>query len=469
MNDMSKLDLRHFEKGHWMVVLTGSTAVLMIAIDLTGINVALSMIRHDLGFSSQSLVWVVTGYLVPYGGALLLGGRLGDLYGHRRLFSLGVTVFICASLCCGIAPSPLFLVGARIVQGLAAAFIYSVAPSLVLTGVESPPEQAKVLGLFSIAASMGSIIGLVVGGSLTTLLSWRWVFLINVPVGVAVLVATIILVPPERHKQRSVFPQLGRTLLLTSAAMLSAYGSSELAQSYEFLGYGMLSMGCSVVLALTFVRLDRNAISPLFPPELTGDRSFLASTLIACIWYGSQSSWGYSATLYFLYLCKWEPLTVGMSFIPMGIITALAAFKLSPFLTIRYGIKTPCTVSLLLTMVGIALFDFKSAGTAFLPHFLPAMLLIGAGAGVTGNALMLGALKNVPRHNYGLASSLLNGSANLASGFTLALIGAIFLAHPGLAENLPDLESGGSYHAVFLTTAGLMGIASLVSSTLLPR
>src|SRR6188474_604684 len=182
----------------WLALIVLCLGDLMIVLDTTIVNVALPSIREDLGFSETSLAWVVNAYLLTYGGFLLLGGRLGDLFGHRRLFLIGIALFTVASLACGLATSQAWLVTARAVQGLGGAIASAVALSLMMTLFTEPAERAKAMGFFGFVAAGGGSIGVLLGGILTDALSWHWIFLVNLPVGIAVFVASLVLLPAGR-------------------------------------------------------------------------------------------------------------------------------------------------------------------------------------------------------------------------------------------------------------------------------
>src|SRR6059058_6643462 len=182
----------------WFALYTLTLASLMIVLDATIVNVALPSIREDLDFSQTSLAWVVNAYLLTYGGFLLLGGRLGDLFGHRRLFLAGITLFTLASLCCGLATTQGFLVGARAVQGLGGAVASAVSLSLMITLFTEPADRAKAMGIFGFVASGGGSIGVLLGGVLTDVLNWHWIFLVNFPIGILVVVLSLKLLPGER-------------------------------------------------------------------------------------------------------------------------------------------------------------------------------------------------------------------------------------------------------------------------------
>jgi MFS family permease len=207
----------------WLALLVLCFGDLMIVLDVTIVNVALPSIRADLGFSETSLAWVVNAYLITFGGFLLLGGRLGDLFGHRRLFLIGLTVFTLASLACGLAGSQEFLVGARAVQGLGGAIVSVVALSLTMIMFTEPAERAKAMGIFGFVLSGGGTAGVLLGGILTDLLSWSWIFLVNIPVGATVVALSLVLLPAERGPAEGGRLDIAGAVTVTASLMLAVY------------------------------------------------------------------------------------------------------------------------------------------------------------------------------------------------------------------------------------------------------
>src|SRR5438045_7237325 len=249
----------------WLALYVLCLATLMIVRDVTIVNVALPSIRSDLGFSVTSLAWVVNAYLLTYGGCLLLGGRLGDLFGHRRLFIAGIALFTVSSLVCGLSTTKGLLIGARAVQGVGGAVASAVSLSLMLTLFTEPAERAKAMGIFGFVASGGGSIGVLLGGVLTGSLNWHWIFLVNVPIGVAVVVLSLRVLPGERTAAISRRLDVAGAVTVTAALMLAVYaivnGNQNGWTSAETLG---LLGGAALLLAL-FVAIESLVRSPLVP------------------------------------------------------------------------------------------------------------------------------------------------------------------------------------------------------------
>src|SRR5215207_1465113 len=207
----------------WLALIILNLGTLMIVLDATIVNVALPSIRDDLGFTSESLAWVVNAYLLTFGGFLLLGGRLGDLFGHRRLFLIGIVLFTLASLACGLATSQEFLIGARAIQGLGGAIVSAVALSLIVTLFTEPAERAKAMGVFGFVAAGGGSIGVLLGGVLTDTLNWHWIFLVNIPIGIVVVLLSLRLLPASPRTAGAGRLDVAGAVTVTAALMLAVY------------------------------------------------------------------------------------------------------------------------------------------------------------------------------------------------------------------------------------------------------
>src|SRR6186713_2067929 len=249
----------------WWALYVLCSGVLMIVLDTTIVNVALPSIREDLKFTETSLVWVVNAYMLTFGGFLLLGGRLGDLYGHRRLFLLGLILFSAASVGCGIATTQDVLVAARAIQGIGGAVVTAVALSLIMDLFQETGERAKAMGIYGFVCSAGGSIGVLLGGFLTTALNWHWIFLVNLPIGFAVYLASLKLLPADPPHPQRVKVDVAGAVTVTASMMLAVYAIVN----GEILGWrstAVLSMlGASVALLLAFLAIESKVSQPLMP------------------------------------------------------------------------------------------------------------------------------------------------------------------------------------------------------------
>src|SRR5438477_3476509 len=268
----------------WFALYVLCLGSLMIVLDMTVVNVALPSIRQDLGFSESSLAWVINAYLLTYGGFLLLGGRLGDLFGHRRLFLAGIALFTVSSLVCGLSTTKGLLIGARAVQGVGGAVASAVSLSLMLTLFTEPAERAKAMGIFGFVASGGGSIGVLLGGVLTGSLNWHWIFLVNVPIGVAVVVLTLRLLPPARTAAATGRLDVAGAITVTASLMVAVYAIVN-GNQYGWTSARTLGMlaGAAVLLA-AFVALEARVAAPLMPLGLFKRRNIAFANVTGILW-----------------------------------------------------------------------------------------------------------------------------------------------------------------------------------------
>src|SRR5437763_3925954 len=275
----------------WYALIVLCLGSLMIVLDTTIVNVALPSIRDDLGFSETSLAWVVNAYLLTFGGFLLLGGRLGDLFGHRRLFLFGISLFTLSSLVCGVSTTQGMLVAARAVQGLGGAVASAVGLSLMMSLFTEPAERAKAMGVFGFVMAGGGSIGVLLGGVLTDLLNWHWIFLVNVPVGVAVVVLSLRLLPTARAAAASRRLDVAGAVTVTSALMLAVYaivnGNHEGWTSGRTLGL----LAAAAVLLAVFLGIEARVRSPLMPLGLFRLRNLATANVVGVLWAAAMFAW----------------------------------------------------------------------------------------------------------------------------------------------------------------------------------
>ena len=338
----------------WLALYVLCLGDLMIVLDVTIVGVALPSIREDLGFTETSLAWVVNAYLLTFGGFLLLGGRLGDLFGHRRLFLIGTTLFTLASLACGLANSQELLMGARAVQGLGAAVVSAVALSLMMTLFTEPADRAKAMGIFGFVASGGGSIGVLLGGILTDSLSWHWIFLVNVPVGVLVVALTLKLVPASRGLAAERRLDVAGAVTVTAALMLAVYaivnGNQEGWTSVQTLGL----LGAAAALLAIFVAIEAKGRAPLMPLGLFRLRNVVVANVVGVLWAAAMFAWFFVSALYLQLVLGYSPLQVGLAFLPANLIMGALSVGLSAKLVMRFGFRPPLAAGLSLAAAGLA-------------------------------------------------------------------------------------------------------------------
>jgi EmrB/QacA subfamily drug resistance transporter len=310
----------------WWALYVLCAGVLMIVLDTTIVNVALPSIREDLRFTETSLVWVVNAYMLTFGGFLLLGGRLGDLFGHRRLFLLGVTLFTLASLACGAASSQGMLIVARAAQGVAGAVVSAVALSLIMDLFTEPAERAKAMGIYGFVCSAGGSVGVLLGGMLTSAFSWHWIFLVNLPIGIAVYACCRALLPDVRGTPVGAKLDVAGAVTVTAALMLAVYaivdGNDAGWTSVQTIG---LFAGASLLLAL-FLGIEAQVRAPLVPLGLFRSRNIAAANVVGVLWAAAMFAWFFISALYLQRVLGYSALQVGLAFLPANLV--MAAFSL---------------------------------------------------------------------------------------------------------------------------------------------
>jgi EmrB/QacA subfamily drug resistance transporter len=455
----------------WFALYVLCLGDLMIVLDTTIVNVALPSIRDDLGFSQASLAWVVNAYLLTFGGFLLLGGRLGDLFGQRRLFLTGIGLFTAASLACGLAQSQGLLVGARAVQGLGGATISAVALSLIMNLFTEPVERAKAMGVFGFVAAGGGSIGVLLGGVLTDLLDWHWIFLVNIPVGVAVVALSLSLLPAGREQAGRPRLDVAGAVTVTAALMLAVYaivnGNEWGWTSARTVGL----LGGAAALLVGFLGIEARVRSPLMPLALLRLRNVATSNVVGLLWAASMFAWFFLSALYLQQVLGYSPLEVGLSFLPANLIMAAFSLGLSARIVMRFGIRRPLAAGLLLCAVGLVLFARAPVGGSFAADVLPAMLLLGLGAGLAFNPMLLAAMSDVEPSESGLASGIVNTAFMMGGALGLAVLASLAASRTdtlsAAGEGHLDALVGG-YHWAFVAGA-VFAVAGSAAAALLLR
>jgi EmrB/QacA subfamily drug resistance transporter len=454
----------------WLALYVLCLASLMIVLDVTIVGVALPSIRQDLGFSETSLAWVVNGYLLTYGGFLLLGGRLGDLFGHRRLFIAGISVFTIASLACGLATTQWFLVAARSVQGVGGAVASAVSLSLMMNLFTEPGERAKAMGIFGFVASGGGSIGVLLGGILTDTLSWHWIFLVNFPIGILVVLLTLRLVPAISAPAERGRLDVAGAITVTGSLMLAVYaivnGNQNGWTSARTLGV----LGGSAVVFAAFLAIESRVRVPLMPLRLFRLRNLSTANVAGVLWAAAMFAWFFMAALYLQLVLGYRPLQIGLAFLPGNVIMGALSIGLSAKLVMRYGIKKPLATGLLLAAAGLALLVRAPVDGHFVVDVLPSMILLGLGAGMAFNPVLLAAMGDVDPAEAGLASGVVNTSFMMGGAVGLAVLASIAASRThtlSLSGHSQLAALTGGYHVAFLIGALFAAAAAVIGAALL--
>jgi EmrB/QacA subfamily drug resistance transporter len=457
------------DRKRWSALIVLCLGVLMIVLDTTIVNVALPSIAADLKFSETSLVWVVNAYMLTFGGFLLLGGRLGDLYGQRRMFLLGITLFTLASLACGLANSQVLLVCARAVQGLGGAVVSAVSLSLIMNLFTEPAERAKAMGVYGFVCAGGGSIGVLLGGLLTSALSWHWIFLVNLPIGIAVYALCAGLLPRGSGASHHKLDVAGAASI-TLALMLAVYAIVNGNQA----GWGstqtIIMLLVAIALLILFLAIEARVKAPLVPLALFRLRSVVVANIVGVLWAAAMFAWFFISALYLQRVLGYRPLQVGLAFLPANLIMAVFSLGLSAKLVMYFGIRLPLAAGLLVAAVGLALFARAPVDGHFLMDVLPGMLLLGLGAGIAFNPMLLAAMSEVGPSESGLASGVVNTSFMMGGALGLALLASLADARSdGLLRAGQEVRVAlnGGYQLAFLGGAIFAGVAALLGALLL--
>ena len=449
----------------WLALIILNLGTLMIVLDATIVNVALPSIREDLGFSEESLAWVVNAYLLTFGGFLLLGGRLGDIFGHRRLFLIGIVLFTLASLACGLANSQETLVAARAVQGVGGAIVSAVALSLVMMLFTETGERAKAMGVYGFVASGGGTIGVLAGGVLTDTLNWHWIFLVNIPIGVAVYALSSALLPHDRlSAERGRRVDFAGAVTVTAALMLAVYAIVNGNDVGWTTGRTLGLLAAAVVLLVTFLAIEARIAQPLMPLGLFRHRNISAANGVAVLLAGSMFAWFFLTALYLQFVLDYSPLQVGLAFLPSSLIMGAFSLGLSAKLVMRFGIKPPMVAGMLFMAAGLLLFTRLPVDGSFVVDILPGSILLAIGAGMGFNPLLLAAMGDVEPTEAGLASGVVNTAFMMGGALGLAVLASLSASRTDRLLLSGDDQAAaltGGYHAAFLVGA-LFAVAGAV-------
>ena len=455
-------------RARWLAFAVLCLGDLMIVLDSTIVNVALPSIRESLRFSEASLVWVVNAYLLIFGGFLLLGGRLADLYGQRRLFLIGTVAFTVASLLCGLAPTQMVLVAARALQGVAGAVVSAVALSLIMSLFPEGPGRVRAMGYFGFVMAGGGSVGVLLGGLIVNLLDWRWIFLVNLPVGAGVVLLALRLLPGGGGlAERPRLDWVG-AVTVTAALMLAVYGvvGAEGAGWTSPATLGVLA--AAVGLLALFLVIEARVAAPLMPLSLFRHRNLSTANVVGVLWAAAMFAWFFLSALYLQLVLGYSPLQVGLAFLPANLIMGAFSYSLSAKTVNRFGIRAPLGAGLLTAAAGLALFALAPVDGRFLVNVLPPMLLLGVGAGVAFNPVLLAAMNDVEPEQAGLASGVVNTAFMMGGALGLAVLASLAAGITGgMADADPRAALNAGYRAAFIAGALCAAAAAVIGAVFL--
>jgi EmrB/QacA subfamily drug resistance transporter len=458
------------ERSRWLALVVLCAGMLMVILDGTIVNVALPAIQDALGFSQSSLAWVVNAYLIPFGGLLLLAGRLGDLLGRRSVFLAGLGVFTGASLICGLAQSQEVLIGARFIQGAGGALASAVILGMIVTMFPEPRERATAIGIYSFVASAGASIGLLAGGVLTQAISWHWIFFVNLPIGVATALLALRLIGRDRGIGLAQGADVLGALLVTAGLMLGVYtivGAAEHGwASARTLGLGALS----IALLAGFVLRQARARTPLMPLRILRSRNVSGANVVQMLMVAGLFGMFFLGVLYMQRVLGYDAIETGLAFLPVAVLIGAFSLAVTPRLTLRLGDRPVLLAGLPLIIAGLAFFARVPEAASYTTDILPAMLLMGAGAGLSFPSLMNLAMSGATPADAGLVSGLVNTTLQVGGALGLAVLAT--LASSRTEDLVADGEGSaaaltGGYSLAFIVAAALVGVALAVAATVI--
>jgi len=460
-------------RARWIALYVLCVGMLMIVLDVTVVNVALPSIQDDLGFSSSSLAWVVNAYLIAFGGLLLLSGRLGDLFGRRNVFLLGLAVFTAASLLCGLAQSQWLLVGARFLQGAGGAMTTAVVLGMIVTMFPEPREQAKAIGVYGFVASAGGSIGLLAGGVLTQSINWHWIFFINIPIGIATALLAVRLLGADKGIGTRTGVDIPGAILITAALMLGVYTIVKPAADLGWTAGRTLGLGAlAIVLLAGFIAREATARNPLIPLRIFRSRSVAGANVIMVLMVSGMFGMFFLGSLYLQRILGYDALQIGLAFLPTTLAMGVMSIRYSERLVMRFGAKLTLLSGLGLIAAALALFTRAPVDGDYLIHVLPVMLLLGLGAGTCFPALMTLGMSGATPRDAGLASGLINTTAQVGAALGLAVLATLASSRTsGLISDGQSLASAltSGYHLAFwIGTAFALAAVVIATAVLRP-
>src|SRR6478672_3895985 len=454
----------------WLALTVIVAAQFMVVLDIAIVNVALPSIKTDLHFAEENLQWVVSAYAILFGGALLLGGRLGDIYGRRRFFIIGVTLFTGASLLGGFSWSEGSLIAFRALQGLGGALLAPATLSILMTTFAEGAERNRALGIWGAASGSGAAVGVLLGGFLTSYLSWPWVFFINVPVGLAVIAAAPFVLAESRGQHDHRHFDVAGAVSVTSGVMLLVYAMTRATQD----GWGSTAtislLAGSVALIAAFLIIELRSPAPLLPLRIFRLRSVAAANAAAVMIGGIAFSQFFLQTLYMQDVLGYSAIRTGAGFATMAF-TIIVVSNVAQRLVTRVGPRPVLTVGLLLDSASLAYFTQLPTDGHYFWNLFPGMLIGGIGLGLSFVPMTIAGLTGVSRADAGIASGLINTSRQVGGAVGLAAVSTIVSSYA--ATGSPAAVSNGltdGFQAGFLALAGVaLAGAAIAGFMLAPR
>jgi EmrB/QacA subfamily drug resistance transporter len=455
----------------WAALVVVCLAQLMIVLDTTIVNVALPSIQAELGFGQADLTWVVNAFLITFGSFLLLAGRLGDLLGRKRVFLAGVVLFTAASLLCGLASSQAALIGARFLQGIGAAVQASVILAIIVTEFPEARDRARAMSAYVFVAVAGGSLGLLAGGALTEILSWHWIFFVNLPIGALTIVLGRALIPADGDRG-SVRGVDWRGSLLVTASLMTAIYAIVRAGSHGWGSSSVLSFGAlAVALMAAFLVLEARVANPIMPLRILRSRGLVSSSLVRGFLVTGMYSTFFLGTLYLEHVRHYDALQTGLAFLPWTLTVGALSLGITARMVERFGGMRVLVGGMALVVPGLVLLRSANADTSFFPTIFFAYFAIGLGIGSAFMPLLSIAMADIPSADAGLGAGIVNVSQQVAGALGLAVLGTLATDHTQALELAGHSRVNallGGYHLAFAVGAASV-VAGIVAALVLLR
>lgn len=448
-----------------MILLLLALSQFLVVLDSAIVNVALPAIKEALHFDTASLQWVITAYILTFGGFLMLGGRMADLFGRRKILVLGIVGFTVLSLLIGLAPNSTTLIVLRALQGLAGAFMSPAALSILLTTFKEGPERNKALSVWSVVASGGAAAGVFLGGLITQTLGWQWNFFVNVPIGIIAAIGVLKYVPEHIKESTDKKLDLPGAALVTLGLMALVYGLTQAPEAGWLSWHTIAPLTASIALLAAFIWNESRAAHPLVPLSIFKIRNVVGGNLVMLpIVAGGLGSF-FFCSLYVQNVLGYEPIMSGLAFLPIPIIIGLVSTR-APRLLGKFGFKKMLLAGTTFVGIGMLSMALMNEQSAYLTNILPGFLALGVGMGLSFVAVTVTATSGVPGSLAGLASGLINTSNQVGAALGIAVLAVIAAATTTSALANGASETAASllgYQYAFFTSAALLLAALLVT------
>ena len=444
---------------------------LMVSLDATVVNIAIPSMARDLQIPDAYLTWLANAYLSTYGGLMLLTGRLGDVLGHRRIFLIGIFLFTVASFGCGMATGPWGLIVGRAVQGVGGAITSTASLALVRNVFSDSPSRARAMGIFSLVAALGSVLGVVVGGVVTGLWGWHWVFFVNIPVGIAVSIFCLTLIPSDRPGESYGRLDVGGALTITASLILANYALTTVTQAGWTEPDAVGALIAAGFLILAFFYIEQRVEFPIFPLDTFKSRNLVVVSVCGALLSAALITWTFVSSFYLQFLHHLTPIQAGSAYLPLTASDALVSIAIVPVLIKRVGLKSLVVWGALLMSVGIFTYAISATRNASFLSILSGMGALGFGIGLAYGPLLLSVLDSAPETDSGMISGVVSTSWTL--GGTLGFAGLVSAVTRHSSElfrpTIDALNVHDSEYQTFFCVSALIAAATAVIGGLFIR